>query len=138
MSDKMDAQKLKELEDRAGEAERRVTALEQRSASSNSSQYQSSSPYTIQHTSCIGSMFTPYVLAEAPAGTLEVLHAIKAQLAKAKEQQLKLEASEAVLKQQNQQLQRRNGELEKQNEKHEYRIEHLKHWAQVKPEGASQ
>ena len=78
------------------------------------------------------------MVADAPAGTLEVLHAIKVQLAKAKEQQLKLEASEAVLKQQNQQLQRRNGELEKQNEKHEYRIQHLKHWAQVKPEGTSQ
>ena len=136
VSDKMDAQKLKELEDRAGEAERRVTALEQRSASSNSCQYQSSSPYSIQFVSAACSLHV--VLADAPAGTLEVLHAIKAQLAKAKEQQLKLEASEAVLKQQNQQLQKRNGELEKQNEKHEYRIQHLKHWAQVKPEDASQ
>lgn len=77
------------------------------------------------------------MLLGAPAGTIEVLHAIKVQLAKAKEQQLKLEASEATLKQQNQRLQKRNAELEKQNDKHEYRILHLKHWAQVKPEAAS-
>lgn len=60
-----------------------------------------------------------------------MLHNIKAQLLKAKEQQLHLEASEAKLRQQNKELQIKNIELQKQNDKHAYRIDHLKKWAAV-------
>ena len=126
MANTADAQKLEELKRRADEADRRVTALEQNGAASKAC------PAVHDDHSCSNECRP--TRAGAPPGTLEALHAIKAHLTKAKEQQLKLEASETALKQQNQELRTRNAELEKQNDKQAYRIEHLKHWAQVKPE----